>query len=569
MSQPSLKMQEITVHVIDQDGQAVSGATVGVLTWPHGTVEDATTNDGVAILSIPRGLRLCGIAALKSGAGFDYWPPARQIPELTADDLPDEVHLVLGGARTATVRAVGTDGQPVAGVPVTPWLITVEGDRDVANLLGWSAALVKTDASGAAKFDWLPAGLVGQVPFILHSEEYSLLERPALQAKDPDGAELTMTVYRSGRISGKVTLPDGSGAADILIQIESGGCSSYFRGDGRTGNDGTYSIVAWPQRSYLVGAFDDNWAAESRAGIDVAEGQHRQGIDLVLITGTVISGRYTIGTPGEPVAEQCITLIETEPQPAACREGEGCLSAHLVRWNYTDSDGRYSFRAGPGKFSLEGPGHEEKIDLLVTDQAAIIHDFHCPVPPRGMLNGVVVDQTTGDPVPQAIVRGLSDIRGHREVDARCDGEGEFAQERWNDRMIIWAASADGRLTGMAEICETDTSVRVEAGPAVAAAVKVVDADGNALGREEMTYWMTVHFVDGEKTWFCIESQTDESGLLQMPGLLPGALCAVGVSGRLGDEDNTVTEFVAELTGGETLRLPDIAVPAEEAAAGAG
>ncbi len=562
MSQPSLEMREITVRVTDQDGRGVSGATVGVLTWPYGTVEDATTNDGVAILSIPRGLRLCGIAALKSGAGFDYWPPARQIPELIADDLPEEVHLVLDGARTATVKALGTDGQPVAGVPVTPWFITVEGDRDRANLCGWSAPIVKTDASGVAKFDWLPAGLVGQMPFILHSEEYSLLERPVLQGKDPDGAELTMTVYRTGRISGKATLPDGSGAADILIQIESGGCSSYFRGNTRTGNDGTYSIVAWPQRSYMVGAYGDNWTAESRAGIDVAEGQHRQGVDLELITGTVISGRYTIGTPGEPVAEQCITLIETEPQPTACQEGEGCLSAKLVRWNHTDSDGRYSFRAGPGKFSLEGPGHEEKIDLLVTDQEAIVHDFHRPVPPRGMLSGVVVDQTTGSPVSQAVVRGLSDIRGHRGVDARCDGEGEFAQERWNDRMIIWAASADGQVAGMAEICETDTSVRVEAGPAVAAEVKVIDADGNALGREEMTYWMTVTFADGQEAWLEVASRTDASGLLRMPGLLPGALCAVAVSHRLSDKNYIGTDFVAELTGGETLRLSDMSASAE-------
>lgn len=561
MSQPSPKLHEINVHVTGPDGQKVSGAVVGGLTWSEAKIDDATTRDGVAVLRVASGTELNAIVARKGGDGFDYWlPPGEGRPVKPTLDLPKDVNLVLKGAKTVTVKVVDTEGKPVGDFAVTLWIIRIDGKREDVNLSGWKGGQVKTDSRGLAKFDWLPANQIEVAWFSDYNKGFSTLERASLTATAPDGTEQSITAYRSGTLSGKVTFPDGKGAPGILVQIEGGACSNYMRDEVRTGPDGTYSIEAWPERSYLVAVLDDRWTAQTQMGIDVAQGQHRQGVDLKLIEGSIITGRYTIGPDRRPGVDETITLTQIGPEPAVCRKGGACGPDSLVRWAKTDKDGRYRFRAGPGKYHLDGPGWVERAELVVADEPMIERDFHRQAPVRGDLAGQVVRKSGGAPVSGASVKSCSSHPSHEGLDTRCDAKGEFAQDRWNDRMLIWASSPDGSLAGTAEIRETDTRTRVEVVPAVVAEVRVVDPNGKPVAGADVMYWMKTKWPDGAEAQFQVQTRTDASGLVRMPGLLPGTQCTVGAMRAIFVDDLPPLKFAAQTGPAQVLHLSDIVLP---------
>ena len=74
----------------------------------------------------------------------------------------------------------------------------------------------RADADGVATFDWLPARIQGRVLFWSASGSFYLPDEPFLDAGKPEN-ELTTVVVRSTRVSGKVTRPDGTPSAGILV----------------------------------------------------------------------------------------------------------------------------------------------------------------------------------------------------------------------------------------------------------------------------------------------------------------------------------------------------------------
>ena len=165
----------------------------------------------------------------------------------------------------------------------------------------------RTDANGVATFDWLPAGLIGHTSFHSASPSYVLPEWPSLNADKPE-SDLTALVLRSTRVSGKVTLPDGSPAPGILVEARGWGGSRSpipHSARARTAEDGSYTMDLSPEQSYMIGVTDDEWAAPSLAGIVVREGVARTGLDLTLERGSVVRGRVTFESdrsrrPGGP-----------------------------------------------------------------------------------------------------------------------------------------------------------------------------------------------------------------------------------------------------------------------------
>src|SRR5262249_27037729 len=133
---------------------------------------------------------------------------------------------------------------------------------------------------------------------------------PHFDPGQPD-RPLVARLLRNVPIGGKVTLPDGRPAAGILLQVEGRGrTSGYYRGVARTRADGSYSLNVYPDQSYLIAVTDDRWAAPSKTGVVVREGQPQKGLDIRLGEGTLLRGRVTLGGDRKPAAGQTITLIE-------------------------------------------------------------------------------------------------------------------------------------------------------------------------------------------------------------------------------------------------------------------
>ena len=251
------------------------------------------------------------IYGYKPGVGFDYFENYKSVPPMFSPP-PERASLVLDGTRTVHVRALDSADKPVPGVDIMPITVLKKGKLKSVNFSG-SFAKVRTDAQGIAAFDWLPSDIQAGTAFIPATLSYSTPKWPILDVDKPD-VTLTMRLLRHTPISGKVTRPDGAPASGILV-IADGVGSAYPTGSGtaRTAADGSYTIELPPDQSYMVHVFDDEWAARSRTGVVVREGQPHSGVDLRLERGTLIHGRVTAGQPPQPAPGLALMVAEQGP----------------------------------------------------------------------------------------------------------------------------------------------------------------------------------------------------------------------------------------------------------------
>ncbi len=314
----------------------------------------------------------------------------------------------------------------------------------------------RTDVEGVATFDWLPAHLGGWTHFSpvtvwagqrLASLSYAPSELPALDPDKP-AAELTARLVRCTRVSGKVSMPDGSPAAGILVEAHGVGGNPSLAGFGsgraRTADDGSYAMELAPELSYMIGVSDDEWAATSRSAVVVREGVPQVDLDLTLERGkraAVVWGRVTVGRSAKPAPGQPVMLDEEGPAipPGTFKNQPAGLNDAFQRIADTDDDGRFAFRVGPGSYRLRGPhipgGQNETVDLKVVAGQQYERNFSLPRDnrPWKTIHGVVrAKDARGAPIPGAIMvvepvgvrhpagQGSADDQGHFEVSRQAD-----------------------------------------------------------------------------------------------------------------------------------------------------
>src|SRR5262245_56985779 len=194
----------------------------------------------------------------------------------------------------------------------------------------------RTDREGIAVFDWIPHDVHETVTALHINDAYSLPDAPFFDPAKPV-VPLLARLFRNVPISGKVLLPDGKPAAGILLQVEGrGNTNHYFRNVVRTKADGSYSLLVYPNQSYLIAVTDDQWAAPSIRGLLVREDEPREDLTFRLSTGTLIQGKLTLGGDNKPAANQTITLIEQGAAIARDVGGNWAQREELVRWSTTD-----------------------------------------------------------------------------------------------------------------------------------------------------------------------------------------------------------------------------------------
>lgn len=172
------------VRVIDTGGAAVAGARVAVV-QDRGWVLDSTETgtDGTARLRYPADATIGQVYALKAGWGLDYFttlvayeaPPTGgpALPKRVL--LPREVRLKLTGARVVRVRILDHSGRPAAGISVYPLPMRLPGKLEGVHAAGGGSngAVIRTNASGIATFDWLPQTFEGGITFHAFSADCS------------------------------------------------------------------------------------------------------------------------------------------------------------------------------------------------------------------------------------------------------------------------------------------------------------------------------------------------------------------------------------------------------------
>ena len=355
--------KNISVYVTSSEGMPVDGASIEALANYKPVGHAKTNGDGKAVLKVPESAEISWIVALKSGEGFDYFEAYEHTPHHKLfEEIPEEVGLVLDGVRNIAIRGVDSQDDAVAGVPFVPWTIIKKDKKWHVNLSGSTIARELTDKKGLAEFDWFPAhttedisGTIrGGTTFMVQEGQYFW---PDCEQKKPYreySLETTARLLRNTSISGKVLLPDGSGADEILVRAEGRGNIPFFcRRETRTGSDGSYSINVYPNQAYMITVIDDNWAAETKSGIIVRENRPVRNINLQLSKGTLITGQVTTEPNDQPVAGELVLLsqngsvLSEEFVTGGYSNKEG-----LIQIAKTDEDGRYSFRAAEGDYII-------------------------------------------------------------------------------------------------------------------------------------------------------------------------------------------------------------------------
>jgi len=509
----------------------LSDAAVEVIA-AQGTVALGTTDGfGTATLAVPADARVQWIIGLKSGQGFDYLEYGK-VDEyrLTWDgtlaaDLPAKVLLILDNARQAKIRAVDASGKALAGVRFSPWMLGRGDRRSDVNLPGSRTVSATTDADGVATFDWLPPAR-GSLIFWPQGEGFA---NRRVVLDEWESGPVTAKLSRTTTIRGRVVHPDGTPAPGILINATGTGVGndhgqSYIR----TSTNGSYEMTVSPGEAYAVFVVDDNWAAPSRMGVIVREGQPASGVDFTLGRGTLIRGTVTVGPGGKPAPGEFIRLIENAGRAPAEVVEPGDRTAREIQRQFgvnTDAQGRFSIRASSGHYTIVGPPRTGDEKIRVTDETELVRDYRMPRPEKGPISGRVV--LAADPsrsVPGASVEMVSAHFPGIPFTVRADASGRFHAERPLDELYLCAKSPDGMLGALVQAGKDDTEIIIAVSPTATATGLLLDESGKPAANQELSWGRRV-IVDEERQMsmncFVPKVVTDAKGRFNLPELVVG------------------------------------------------
>lgn len=524
--------REVVARVADAAGMPIVGAAVEVL-GNHNVVAHASTGpDGLARLTVPADESVKWVVARKAATGFDYAEFGEQdahgtiVAGVSPDALPSPVGLTLANPRAVRIKAVDTDGRPVAGVLFYSARIVKQSTARSRGVGGWSRLFDETtDADGVATFDWLP-----DAPgwTFMPSTQGRYID-PQTHVEPGHADPVVVELKPSVVIRGRVVQADGAPAADVRVRAF--GQGKGYEGDAahtRTGRDGSYALHVPPNMAYVVWTDVDGWDAPPRPGLIAKAGQDLDGVDLQLKHGTVLRGTLTIGPDANPAAADWLQITQSFGDVPAGALGEGeTAGRHLHRYinAVTDARGRFAVHLAPGTYSVRGPADAEGRTVVVAGEPELRMDLSMPRPRTGRFAGLVVD-ADGKPVAGAVVEFGEYLPSKI---AQADADGRFAFDRRLDRMILRASSPDGNLAGMAEFGPDDAEGVVAARPTATATGLLLDEEGEPLRRQKLDWGR--RFPDdgsGFMHVFGPEVVTDDEGRFTLPSLVVGETYRVGV-----------------------------------------
>jgi protocatechuate 3,4-dioxygenase beta subunit len=344
-----------------------------------------------------------------------------------------------------------------------------------------------------------------------------------------------------------VVKPDGLPGAGIIVEAagaSSQSSSAVFNAHGstRTTADGTYQMSVPPDHSYMVGVFDQNWAAKTQTGLTARAGEPCDVPDLGLIKGTEIRGRVTLGPARKPLAGQTILLTESGPPVAVDNTGKARGQTNSIgRQLDADGKGRFSFRVGPGDYELtvirdrDPHADFDRFPQKVGSETLIEREFQ-PEDRKdageSRITGVVSDRKNGVLTPVAGAR-VEPVPYISSAGALIDSQGRFdlkwRPETWHhnsDKPLLYARSSDGALSAFTPISSDQREIAIELLEAGRATGEVVDENGKPLVGRGIHLDMSRSGSPLPFTGHPEDAVTDAHGRYTFSGLVVGAHCRV-------------------------------------------
>ena len=531
------KLLEVTVT--GHRGHAVAGAQVGALV-EHIDVDAGETSDaGVALLRVPVDAKCQAVYARKPGLGFDYRLLESERHPMKSPGWPaaNKLDLKLEPTKSVQIHASAENGQSLEGISFRLWYLRKPTELEEFNL-GWTPGLysAKTDSRGVAHFDDVPSWSNEKLVFWPDSDGFVRRQVVWDPVKHAAGM-VEVTLPRVVSISGQVVFADGRAAPNIIVRADGSGYSlDSCRGQTTTGDDGSFRFDAYPNELCMLAVDDANWGASVIDSFVVRPGMPVENLKFILQPATRVHGRVVVGTERRPIANQRLYLRQ-EGRDLASLEGtelpnpqklRNHIQPSIGRWATTDIDGRYEFHVGPGEYILVGPSQVEPRKLRISDETELVCDFELPRAERGPFSGIVIDVSSGQPVPLAEITGVyrHQLAG-RALELIADDAGKFQGERAPHRVVLCARSPDGQLGGILEIGPDDAETRIELHPLGTAQGQIIDeATGRPLANHKLEYGVRVHIGDDNAAfadYFGGSATTDDNGRFELTRLIAGSV----------------------------------------------
>ncbi len=365
------------------------------------------------------------------------------VPAEEEEDLPVTPEKE-GGVVSGTARVSGTS-DPAPGLLVVLRLDAPSKDdsnftkRFEAPKLQEGDRSGETDSQGRYRIDGIPPGgyrifaLRNETDFIsvLPEEGRRITFRPDLLAQTVD-----IEVSRGGAIFGKVIDGEENPISEAkLSAVPKDLFSSLFDPDSplsidevRTSGDGSYRIAGLPLgKTYLVTAAAKGLVKATTDEIAFREGEREIELDIVLLSGSTISGQV-VDSSG---------LLASGVEVILQKEMKDLFQMEPPRNMQADANGRFHFKnVGPGNFTLSAVREGREASKAIESdgetpipEVVLILEAPPPDSGSGKVTGRVTDDT-GKPLADVQIQlaGFGMVKGAFSVNTKSKEDGTFTIE---------------------------------------------------------------------------------------------------------------------------------------------
>ena len=562
--------REVNFAVQDEDGSPVAGAMAAAMHVDLPVARGSTDERGLATLRLPSDLPISHVFAFKDEVGLDYFHVEntewRNSPfAVSLSDTGEAIKFVLNGMKSIPVKVELAGGSGIEGVKVYSFGYSKPDKGGSVNLTGVGPPFAAiTNEAGMAEFIF-PADQTDFLALFTHKDR---LHMPRRLQYDPKSSvsQLSSRMVMLVPISGTVTYPDGSPAAnrEVMVVADGHGSDNYLRRTVRTNDQGVFQLESLPNAyCQAVPLGTDDWAAESQLFVTLEAPV--SAIDFTLCPATVISGQVN-DDQGNPLAGENVSAmldkdvlraIPKDKRPPNPTNDRGSTEPTIPYWTVTDEEGRFSFVVGPGEYRVNTRTGTEYQEVNVTNQPRVEVNFETKPRPTYQITGRITNKATGEPLESASIGGfaadISQNSGMRTVDSNADGV--FSGTRGPGEIVAIARSADESLATVIAIPQGQAVANVALEPTVSIKGRLVDqTTGEPLPNAVIQYGMRqgrATFIDT----FGGQLSTDDSGSFIIPGLVAGQTYELSLR-RTIDEHQVLRRL---RTLAEDMELGDIQV----------
>ena len=460
--------------------------------------------------------------------GENVWPP---------------VTLTAGAPIAGAVR--DSTGAPVPGAQI--FGIDVGGS-------GGRPQNATSDADGRFHLD----GFVAERAILLNvsAPGYATLQKNVT----PPAADLAIVLKTAGAVRGRVEDGDTKrpvtdfsisrsgprGGGGIQIAIGRGGGDQTFQSD-----DGTFELTDVPPGKWTIRGAAAGYRSAEASGVEVGEGETKEGVVLSLKKGGGLSGRV-VDPRGTAVANASVTWHPAET-------GGGPMGAAMARMmgggggggsTTSDADGHFQFDGLPDARVTVTASHPDYLDASRDIDPSRETAVDLSLGTGASISGTVVGGDGRSPLPGALVQlneegssgsGFGGGMGGGGGDStRTDGSGNFLFEHLGGGRFKLIASGNTGKSTAKEVVVTENQrldgvlVQMATGTTVHGTVSGLPP--GQLGGVRI-------FASARD--YSDSAQTDDSGVYQLRDVPAGVI-------RL----QATTSFLAGRSTGKTIEVPE-------------